>query len=128
MSYRSDAPISELNYISWLQAAFVRLHGCEASHVETVHVRERWKGETIWEGNVEVFDLIGHPKARRGYAWACDKDKGSDTVAVLALPPVNSPATAVKAALVGMSKGKGAVYKHYFNSTLPTWQLEYPPR
>ena len=120
--------MSEPKYISWLQAAFVRLHGCEASHVETVHVCDRRKCETVWEGDVEVFDLIGHPGARTGYAWACDKDKGSDTIAVLALPPVDSPLTAVKAALVGMPKGKNAVYKHYFHSTLTTKKLVYPSK
>jgi len=87
-------------YIQHLAQAFRRLHECEAQHVETVPVIERFKGKTVWEGEVEVFDLIGHPKAKRGYAWAYNKEKGSDTIAVLELPPVISPKTAVQAAIV----------------------------
>lgn len=74
--------MSESKYIAWLQAAFKKLHGCEARHVETVPVIERWKGKTVWEGEVEVFDLIGHPTAKRGFAWAYNKEKGSDPVTV----------------------------------------------
>jgi hypothetical protein len=51
-----------------------------------------------------MFDLIGHPKAKRGYAWTYNKEKGSDTIAVLELPPVISPKTAVQAAIVAQGK------------------------
>jgi hypothetical protein len=88
-------------YEAALAKAFRDLHGCEAKHVETVPVIERFQGETVWEGEVEVFDLTGHPKASRGYAWAYDKAKGSEIVAVLELPPVISPKTAVQASIVG---------------------------
>ena len=88
-------------YKAALAKAFLDLHGCEARYAETVPVIERFQGKTVWEGEVEVFDLIGHPKARRGYAWAYDKAKGSEIVAVLELPPVISPKMAVRAAIVG---------------------------
>jgi hypothetical protein len=91
-------------YIQHLAQTFRRLHECEAQHVETVPVIERFKGKTVWEGDVEVFDLVGHPKAKRGYAWAYNKEKGSDTIAVLELPPVVSPKTAVQASIVGKLK------------------------
>ena len=91
-------------YIQHLAQAFRKLHDCEAKHVETVPVIERFKGKTVWEGDVEVFDLIGHPKAKRGYAWAYNKEKGSDTIAVLELPPVISPKTAVQVAIVSGSQ------------------------
>ena len=90
----------DAKYQAALVKAFKDLHGCEAKHVETVPVIERWKDKTVWEGDVEVFDLIGHPKATKGYAWAYNKKKGSDTIAVLELPPVISPKTAVQAAIV----------------------------
>lgn len=96
--------MSDEVYIGWLRETFKKLHSCEAKHIETVPVIERWKGKTVWEGDVEVFDLIGHPKAKRGYAWAYNKDKGSDTIAVLELPPVISPKTAVQAAIVSGSQ------------------------
>jgi hypothetical protein len=43
--------------------------------VETVPVIERFQGQTVWEGEVGVFDLSGHPKASRGDAWAYDQGK-----------------------------------------------------
>jgi hypothetical protein len=88
-------------YQAALVKAFRDLHGCGAVHAETVPVIERFQGKTVWEGDVEVFDLTGHPKAFKGYAWAYDKAKGSEIVAVLELPPVISPRTAVQASIVG---------------------------
>lgn len=37
-------------------------------------VREMHNGQTVWDGIVEVFDLTGHPKANRIYAWSHDTD------------------------------------------------------
>ena len=84
-----------------LEKAFRDLHHCAARWVKTVPVVETWKGKTVWEGDVEVFNLVGHPQTQTGYAWAYDKSKGSEIVAVLELPPVISPKTAVQAAIVG---------------------------
>jgi hypothetical protein len=50
------------------------------------------------EGNVEVLDLIGHPKAAQGYAWGYQDDAGKwQCVAVLKVSPVDSPRMAVQA-------------------------------
>jgi hypothetical protein len=49
-------------------------------------------------------DLVGHPRAKRRYARAYHKEKGSDTIAVLELPPVISPKTVVQAAIVAQGK------------------------
>ena len=60
-------------------------------------------GETVWQGEVEVFNLRGHPTAKRCYAWAHssgENGKGKRYVAVLELPPVDSAQNAVKVALV----------------------------
>ena len=43
------------DYIAELKAVFLKLHGCEADYVETVPVVEQFQGETIFEGDVEVF-------------------------------------------------------------------------
>jgi hypothetical protein len=96
--------VIDAKYELALIKAFRDLHGCSAAYVETVPVVETFQGKTVWEGEVEVFDLAGHPKASRGYAWAYDKAKGSEIVAVLELPPVISPRTAVQAAIVGKLK------------------------
>ena len=78
------------------------LHGVESSHVESVPIKEEFQGKTVWEGIVEVFDLIGHAKAPRAYAWAYETDnpKRSRHVVVLHLRPVTSPLLAVRAAIV----------------------------
>jgi hypothetical protein len=48
--------------------AIRHMHGCEATFVESVPVRETFRGATAWEGEVQVFDVIGHPTAKRCYA------------------------------------------------------------
>jgi len=63
-----------MNYIEELKGVIGRLHGCEADLVETVPVIETFQGQTVWQGEVEVFNLRGHPKATRCYAWAYEKD------------------------------------------------------
>lgn len=78
-----------------------RLHGAEATHIESVAVKETFKGETVWEGIVEVFDLVGHPTAHRAYAWAHDgKHPKESSVAVLHKELITSAAAAVRAALI----------------------------
>ena len=81
-----------------LSQAIQRLHGCDSTHVESVRVTETFEGETVWDGTVEVFDLIDHPTAGRAYAWAHGTDEGKVRyVAVLHKPPVDSAAAAVRA-------------------------------
>lgn len=89
------------DYIAELQSAFLKLHGCDAEYVETVSVVEEFQGETIWQGDVEVFDIRGHPKATRGYGWgyATSESGGRRYFTVLELPPVDSPQNAVRAAI-----------------------------
>src|SRR5580704_17685079 len=88
-------------YLEDLRDIIRRLHGAEATHVESVPVKETFKGETVWEGMVEVFDLIGHPTAPRAYAWAHDGRRPKESsVAVLHVKPITSAAAAVRAALI----------------------------
>lgn len=96
-----------MTYIEELQDVIHRLHGATATHVQSVSVTEKYKGQTVWDGVVEVFDLIGHPKANRIYAWAHDTDDPANPkryVTVLHIPPVVSPQTAVQAAIVQESR------------------------
>src|SRR5438445_6130979 len=86
--------------ISALRQAIRRLHGCEGTYVESVAIHETFQGKTIWNGEVQVFDLIGHPTASRCYAWShATKGRKRRFVAVLHLPPVNSAVTAVRASI-----------------------------
>jgi hypothetical protein len=92
-----------MDYIAEIQAAFLKLHGCDATYLETVPVVEEFQGQTIWQGDVEVFELEGHPKAIRGYGWSHvtgEHDQGRRYFMILELPPVDSPQTAVKAAIM----------------------------
>ena len=49
-----------MEYLAELRATIRRLHRCEASHSRTEAVREVVNGQLMWEGNVEVFALLGH--------------------------------------------------------------------
>jgi len=83
------------------------LHKCAAIHCAKVPVREVFRGQTLWEGDVEVFDLSGHPKAKRAYGWSHadgKDDLDEKIVTVLGLPPVDSAQTAVKVAIVSEIK------------------------
>ncbi len=80
-----------------------RLHGVESKHVQSVPVKETFQGKTVWEGMVEVFELVGHPKASKVYAWAHDTDDPKQPrrhVTVLHIHPVTSPILSVRAAIV----------------------------
>ena len=80
-----------------------QLHGCDSKHVESKPVHEVFQGKTVWQGIVEVFDLIRHPKAKRCYGWSHREgksDKGERFVTVLEIPPVVSPETAVRVQIV----------------------------
>jgi hypothetical protein len=89
-----------MSYLKELHDVVVRLHGAEATHVKSVPVKEQHQGKTVWDGVVEVFDLTGHPKTNRVYAWAYDDSGNTRHVTVLHIPPVVSPETAVRAAIL----------------------------
>jgi hypothetical protein len=89
------------HYIERLQMVIHQLHGCDSTWLESVPVHEVFRGQTIWQGTVEVFALSGHPKAKRAYGWhhaAGTDDNDERFVTVLELPPVDSPQAAVKVA------------------------------
>jgi hypothetical protein len=96
-----------MTHIEGLRDVIKRLHGVEAVHIESVPVKETFQGKTVWEGVVEVFDLIGHPSATRIYAWAHETDdKLLRHVTVLHSHPITSPLLAVRAAIVEEFKGR----------------------
>jgi hypothetical protein len=99
-----------MTHIQELRDVIHHLHGATASHIESVPVTERFQGKTVWDGVVEVFFLEGHPKTDRIYAWMHDTDDPAHPkrhVTVLHIPPVISPQTAVKAAIVQEFKEHG---------------------
>jgi hypothetical protein len=96
------------DYIARVQTAVQHLHNCGAIHRKTVPVHEVFRGQTVWRGDVEVFDLTRHPKAKRCYAWSHldgPNDERTRFVGVLEIPPVVSAETAVRVQIVKDSKG-----------------------
>jgi hypothetical protein len=90
--------------ITTLKDAIRATHGCQSLHVKSVPVVEQFEGKVAWQGTVEVFDLIGHPKAKRAYAWTYRDGDQNKTISVLGIPPVDSPQSAVKVAIA--AKGR----------------------
>ncbi len=75
-------------------------HGADAGLIDRVSVRDAFDGKTVWEGEVLVFSLHGHPTAQKCYAWSVD----GRVTAVLHEWPVKSPLTAVRAAIVAENR------------------------
>jgi hypothetical protein len=72
---------------------------CAARHCYSVPVNERFQGETVWEGIVEVFELTNHPRAARCYAWRYQDGDETRYITILDVPPIVSAETAVRAAI-----------------------------
>ncbi|MGO4871000.1 MAG: hypothetical protein ACLPGW_10375 [Roseiarcus sp.] len=95
----NDAP-------SQLKEAVESQHGGTATLAQSVPVTETHNGQTVWEGVVHVFDLAGHPKATRAYAWSSPIEGSTKRrfFAVLHMGAIKSPAAAVRAAIVAEHK------------------------
>jgi hypothetical protein len=92
--------------ITELKDAIRATHGRESLHVESIPVKEVFEDQTAWEGTVQVFDLVGHPQAKRAYAWRHRDGDENKTVVILQVPPVDSPQSAVKVAIAKQSTGQ----------------------
>ena len=86
----NELPIS--GFLEAIQAT----HGAKARHVWRERVEMHFEGELVWQGDVLVFELDGHPTASLCYAWEVD----GEGTAVLHEPPVDSALAAVRAAIV----------------------------
>jgi hypothetical protein len=97
--------VASKEYIERLQMVINQLHKCNATHKTSVYVTETCQGQTAWEGDVEVFALFGHPKAKFCYAWSYGDPE--QFITILELPPVDSPQSAVKVGIARqIKKGK----------------------
>jgi hypothetical protein len=94
--------------VSALQEAIRNLHGCVSTLAAVVQVKENFDGKQVWEREVSVFDLTGHPTAKRAYAWAEEGSEGRVRfVAVLHAGKVNSPSAAVRASIASERQPNG---------------------
>lgn len=92
-----------MTYIEELRSVIRQLHGVESMHLESIPVKEMFQGKTVWEGVVEVFELIGHPTAERLYAWTHETDDPANPrrhVTVLHAHPIKSAEDAVRAVII----------------------------
>ena len=89
--------------LATFQRAIQATHGCRSERIDTVHIVETFKGETVWEGEVLIFELIGHPTATTAYAWSVDQQ----ITAVLHIGPISSPLTAVRASILAGEASNG---------------------
>src|ERR1700738_2438969 len=91
-----------------LKRAVETQHGGTATLAQSVPVLETFQGQTVWEGVVHVFDLAGHPKATRAYAWSSPIEGSTKRrfFAVLHTERINSPPAAARAALVAPPRGE----------------------
>ena len=46
-----------------LQEAIWNLHGCGSRWLRSEPIHETFRGATVWQGQVEVFQLYGHTEA-----------------------------------------------------------------
>jgi hypothetical protein len=90
--------VANKEYIERLQQVIFHLHKAGSTWVKSVPVHEVFRGKTLWKGDVEVFDLTGHPKAKRCYGWTYGEPE--EFIIILELPPVTDAQNAVK---VGVS-------------------------
>jgi hypothetical protein len=93
-----------LHKIEELQKAVRKLHGCDATWIATVPVREEWQGKTAWRGVVQVFELSGHNRAKRCYVWNYEDGGRSHYTTVLELPPVTDAESAVRISIAAKAR------------------------
>jgi hypothetical protein len=99
--------LSEVSH-SELKTAVESQHGGTATYVQSVPVHEEHAGQTVWDGLVAVFDLAGHPKATRAYAWSSPIEGSPNRRfhTVLHIAPFLSPRDAVRAAIVAEQRAR----------------------
>jgi hypothetical protein len=99
-----------VSYLDELRNVIKELHGVDATHIRSVPVKEIFNNQVVWDGVVEVFDLINHPTAKMIYAWSHDTDDPNNPkrhVTVLHIHPIKSARDAVRAAIVQEFKSLG---------------------
>ncbi len=87
-----------------LRDAVETAHKYRAFLDQPVPAREMFGDEVVWEGVVEKFALLEHLKTKWCYAWSFKDGSTTRYIIVLELPPVESPQTAVRAAIASKAQ------------------------
>ena len=90
--------------IERLKEAVEKAYECKARHVVSEPVDDLFQGEVAWDAVVAIFELEGHPKAKRCYAWSYIEDGEPQYTTMLEIPPVNSPESAVEVAIASKNR------------------------
>jgi hypothetical protein len=86
--------VMDQNAVDAFREAIRRVHGCDSRWIEGVRVAEAY-----WNGEVQVFELIGHATADRCYAWSQPVGRERRVHAVLHGATVDNAAKAVRATI-----------------------------
>lgn len=92
------------DYLSNLKKAIKAAQGFDSEHEGTYHVKSMFRDTLVWEGDVELFNLIGHPTVSQCYAWGTANGDQFDAVTILAVPQIDSPLKAVMIWVAGEAK------------------------
>ena len=75
-------------------------HGCESTWASFGFVALSSQGKTLWRGQVQTFDLVGHAAATRAHAWSeLDTEGHRIYFAVLEQGRVTDAGSAVRSTL-----------------------------
>jgi len=87
--------------VDQLQRAVEGQHGGRAKLAGVAALRQMFQGKTVWDGTVHIFNLEGHPKATRAYAWSSPIEGSTKRrfYAMLHLGGIMTPQDAVRAAI-----------------------------
>ena len=69
--------------------------GSTVKHLKSVAVVESSGSQMIWEGRIEVFEVV-HPPPGNVYVWPVEGESGREFVAILGVYPIDSPLAAVR--------------------------------
>lgn len=87
-------------YLDNLSKAIAVMHECRCIHFGSEEIEEKHDGETVWQGQVEIFQLEGHPDTNVAYGWGWTDDEDEiQFIGVLNVPPIESASDAVQAAI-----------------------------
>ena len=100
---QSIIPFMDDSSAEYIRLAVEGLHDCKAEFKEKVHVTETFEGETVWEGDVYIFDIFDNPESDICYAWSSPIPQSDQQryYAVLHQGSVKSAKDAVKTSILG---------------------------